>query len=387
MKKMKIVALAVGVVFFSQAAGAQWTASQRLTWTSGWSEYPAIAVDSSGNVHVVWRDEKPDTYVVLYTRSLDGGGTWQPIQRLTWTGSSSNPSVAVPSVAVDSLGRVHVVWCYDSPGNMEIYYKGSTDGGATWGPSKRLTWTSGSSGLPAIAVDSFGSIHVAWSDDTYAGYEIYYKRSTDGGTTWTPNRRLTWTADNSYLGDMAVDALGNPHLVWEDYTTVDDEIYHKRGINGGLSWATSQRLTWNAGFSAYADIAWEPSGHLQLVWEDQTPGNAEIYYKRSPDLGLNWETSQRLTWNSGPSYFPAIAADPDGNLHAVWQNDVSGDSEILYKKSPDNGTSWFAVQRLTWTSNGSQNPAIAADSSGNLHLVWQADTTESTDIYYKKSIK
>ncbi len=38
----------------STDGGSPWMTSQRITWTSGPSEHPAVAVDSSGNVHVVW---------------------------------------------------------------------------------------------------------------------------------------------------------------------------------------------------------------------------------------------------------------------------------------------------------------------------------------------
>ncbi len=54
-------------------------------------------------------------------------------------------------------------------------YKGSTDEGATWSAAQRLTWTSGWSYFPAIAIDSSNTIHVVWYDDSLGNYEIYYK--------------------------------------------------------------------------------------------------------------------------------------------------------------------------------------------------------------------
>ena len=49
---------------------------------------------------------------------------------------------------------------------------------ADWNGAKRLTWTSGSSRSPATAVDSNNHIHVVWEDLTPGNYEIYYKRGT-----------------------------------------------------------------------------------------------------------------------------------------------------------------------------------------------------------------
>lgn len=55
----------------------------------------------------------------------------------------------------------------------------------TWGKTKRLTWTSSQydSSMPAIAVDGNGHIHVVYCADTLGHYEIYYKKSTK--FTWS----------------------------------------------------------------------------------------------------------------------------------------------------------------------------------------------------------
>jgi hypothetical protein len=63
---------------------------------------------------------------------------------------------------------------------------------ADWMPAKRLTWTSGASHSAAIALDSMDQLHLVLGDETPGNYEVYYKRSTNGGSTWTAAIRLTW---------------------------------------------------------------------------------------------------------------------------------------------------------------------------------------------------
>jgi len=46
----------------------------------------------------------------------------------------------------------------------------------TWTTSKRLTWNSSFSGSPDITTDSGNNIHIVWEDDTTGQYEIYYKK-------------------------------------------------------------------------------------------------------------------------------------------------------------------------------------------------------------------
>jgi len=75
------------------------------------------------------------------------------------------------------------------------------------------------------------------------------------------------------------------------------------------------------------------SSNLHVVWYDDTPGNREIYYTKSTDGGVKWTTSQRLTWTSGVSWHPAICTDASGNPYVFWQNNAPGNHEIYYKKN------------------------------------------------------
>ena len=49
---------------------ATWTTSQRLTWNSDDSLWPDIAVDSSGNVHLVWYDYTPGMPEIYYRKYI-----------------------------------------------------------------------------------------------------------------------------------------------------------------------------------------------------------------------------------------------------------------------------------------------------------------------------
>jgi len=207
--------------------------------------------------------------------------TWLSAKRLTWNPGNSFS----PAVAVDSSDNIHVAWHDWTPGNLEIYYKKSTDGGTTW-TTKRLTYNSGFSGYPAIAIDSNNHIHLVWFDETPGITEIYYKRSTDGGTTWT-TKRLTYTSGSSSHPAIAVDSNNHIHVAWSDYTPGNDEIYYKRSTDGGTTWIT-KRLTYNSGHSEYPVMAVDSNNHIHMVWQDQTPGNHEICYKKSTNGGATW---------------------------------------------------------------------------------------------------
>jgi hypothetical protein len=119
-----------------------------------------------------------------------------------------------------------------------------------------------------------------------------------------------------------------------------------------------------------------------LIWADNTPGNYEIYYKKRAAGGIIWTGTTRLSWTSGKTGSPEMAVDPAGGLHIVWYDNIPGNLEIYYRKSTDGGATWTTSQRITWTMENSNNPAIAAGVAGNVHLAWADTTPGNYEIYY-----
>jgi hypothetical protein len=378
MKKYIFLFSILGFFLLIQPISAQtWTTTKKLTYNSGKSSTPAIAVDTNGHLHVVWHDDTPGINEIYYKKSMDGGTTWIN-KRLTFKSGYSRD----PSIAIDSNNHVHVVWEDNTSSNFEIYYKKSTDGGVTW-ITKRMTYNPYNSFDPIIAVSSNNHVHVVWSDSTPGNSEIFNKKSTDGGAVWT-TKRLTFNSEGSFHPAIALDSNNYVHVVWQDHTPGIAEIYYKKSTDGGAAW-TTKRLTYNAGFSGIPAIAIDSNDNLHVVWYDSTPFNSEIFYKKSTDGGVNWIT-KRLTYNSGGSYTPTIAIDSNGQIHVVWYDHTSGNSEIYYKKSTNGGTTW-ATKKLSWSSGDSEYPDIAIDYINHIHVVWHDDTPGNFEIYYKKGIQ
>jgi hypothetical protein len=314
--------------------------------------------------------------ILLFLQPLSAQ-TWEPSKRLTWNSGGSFG----PAIASDSANNIHLVWHDDTPGNNEIFYKKSTDGGTTW-TTKRLTWNWTGSHGANLSIDSSDNIYVSWYNYTPGPADIYYMKSTNGGTTWT-TKRLTWNPGDSVFPHMAIDSSDNIHIVWYDNSPGNAEIYYKMSTNGGTAW-TTKRLTWSPESSASPTIAVDSSNRIHVVWHDDTPGKSEIYYKRSTDGGATWAT-KRLTWSAGHSYIPTIAIDSSNNIHVVFYDFTPGNYEIFYRKSTDGGLTWTG-KRLTWNPGNSYYPDINADSSDNIHVSWFDSTPPGNyEIYYTGS--
>jgi len=386
---MKTDIVKIGIVlvfcmtFFSYSLYA-WGPVKRLSWTAEQSHYPTLAIDSTNIIYVVW-DEWDEVGSlngdIFFKKSSNGGNTWSTRQQLTFTAAHTTSA----DIACDSSDNIHLVWEDKTPGNHEIYYKNSTDSGASWSVVKRLSWTAIKSIAPSIAIDGSDVIHVIWIDNNFGNYELVYKSSADGGATWSAPLRMTFTPGDSLWPHLQAEN-NTLHVVWQDGTGFFD-IYYKMSLNGGATWSSPTRLTWTAAHSGSAKIALESVLKVHLVYMDPISGNYEIYYKRSIDGGKSWFPPVRLTWNPGWSGAPFVAAYPSGKIGIVWSDDSIGfpssAAEIFYKQSNNSGVTWSGTTRITWNTDVDQNPKLAFDSTGILHLVWEGQRSYWFDIFYK----
>lgn len=388
LKKTLIVSALIGSsMLFSQT----WTPIQRLTWSNRYSDTPIITVDSLDNLHVIWVEnlsppailpENDSIFIsnfdIFHKKSTNAGGSWGVTTRLTWNADQS----IHPQSAVDSNDYIHLVWEDWSSGNGQIYYKKSIDRGASWSAVKRLTWTSNGCHKPAINIDLNDNIHVIFYDNNY---EIYYKRSTDSGATWDPVKRLTWTPGFSLDSDITSDPIGFLYMVWIDDTPGNNEIYFKRSADSGTTWDQPQRLTWNLPQESTPKIGADKNYGVHIIYPKYiSTGNYEIYYKNTANLGSSWSAPKRLTWTSNWSSSQDFSLDSSDRLHLSWVEIMSENREIFYKKTTNSGLTWSSPQRLTWNPAPSENPSIAADSANDVHLVWIDENTGIRQVYYKR---
>jgi len=376
-----------------------WTPPKRLTWNTGDSAYPAVAVNSAKNIHIVWVDDVSGNMEIYYRKSLDSGATWSAIKRLTWNAGYSS----VPRIAIDSSDNIHIVWMDDSPGNPEIYYKCSTDNGTSWSSPQRVTWNLTPSGYPDIACDTTNRAHIVWDEyfpttlsrqdnkDLFipsGNRDIFYKNVSGGGTSWSTVKRLSWNSAESR--NVKIGAYGNNmlHVVWRDSNYGNDEIFYKRSSDGGTTFSGINRLTYNLGQSTLPDIAVDLHHGVHVVWGDYSFGNSEICYKYSSG-GISWSALKRLTWNTDASYTPCIdttTVNTTVHISVVWINIIQGNIDLFHKSSTMNGSTWGASERLTWTTSVDYSPVIAFEQSAlGLNVLWYAWIASSNEIFYKRN--
>lgn len=150
-----------------------------LSENDGISQNPSMSAIEN-MVHVVWEDSTPGNAEILYTRSLDDGANFSPIESL----SINTVGASVPAIiALES--NVYVAWSDSTPGNPDILFRRSANNGANFGPSENLSNCCGFSNGPAIAAIE-SNVYVVWGDDISGNWEILYRKSVNSGVTFEP---------------------------------------------------------------------------------------------------------------------------------------------------------------------------------------------------------
>jgi len=232
----------------------------------------------------------------FFAKSSDNGLSW--VSSYISRGALETQPVIAANVNDDAI-YVHAGWTdwREGNGNPEIYYSKSTNGGDSWN-EQELVSASDTTWLPDIAVNN-NYIHVVWADKRNTGnFEIYYKRYYSG--SWGNDVRLTNLAGRSWFPSIAIYG-DNVYLVWQDDRAVNPGVYYRKSTNNGTSW---QSETYIGPMGHHPDIAVDANG-IYVVYDKDN----EIFYR---EYIIGWSTPNQITLNFVPDSFPQISANTLG---------------------------------------------------------------------------
>jgi Neuraminidase (sialidase) len=241
----------------------------------------SIAVDSHHGaqdiVYVGWRLNIPNVKNAapksMVATSTDGGRTFSaPVDLSQFTkatfqdgtGATFNVHFNTPHLAVNqktgalySVMEVRTFCCgVQSPPPQPIYLATSTDRGKTFA-TKQLTRISPDGSAPIVqwtpAGGSQGTLLTVFQDkigQSQGSADIYLQRSTDGGSTWSPEVRLNDDDPSNqtyhYLPNMSVAPNGRVDVAWYDFRnskSFAQDVYYTYSNDAGATWASNIRAT------------------------------------------------------------------------------------------------------------------------------------------------
>src|SRR5918994_1422557 len=146
----------------------------------------------------------------------------------------------------------------------------------------------------------------------------------------------------------------NVFVIWPDNKTSigKSDIFLAKSIDGGASFKDVLNLSNTTGRSANPELIIS-GANIYVTWlEDfNNSGNWEIYFKASNDNGTTFNKPINISNNTGLSEDPEIAADEENVILTWWDNSTSnGDRHVMYRASTDNGTTFNPTITLNTTA-------------------------------------
>lgn len=382
-------------IFFSRSTdnGVTWQPAVNLSNNPGRSLYPQIVVSGS-SVHVVWHQDSSDytSGDVFIRSSTNNGATWGAKINLSATGDVT--TLEDHEIAVSGSNVFVVWWELSDSGKGDVFLRRSTDNGATWKAIVNVSNNFSQSSDPDIA--AFGSnVYVVW--DNWGGtgeHEIFFRRSTDGGATWKANVNISQNPTRSSEPEIAASG-SNVYVAWPDGRCFDKtencDILFRGSANGGATWMSVKNLSNTAEISILPQFAASGS-NVYLVWVDKlvvisSPdglGEGEIFFRRSTDGGATWKPIVNQSNNPGDSRTPHISVSGP-NVYIAWSQVNAEESayDLFFRRSTDNGAAWKSKVNLSNTGRGFD--LDLASSGSDVYAALNDATTGNSGIFFRVS--
>ncbi len=288
-----------------------------------------------------------------------------------------------PAIARTNDGKLWVVW-HSWRSDNNIWYKTSDDNGVTWSADTQLTTDPSSDYDPAIVQASDGTIWVVWYSYRSGNADIWYKTSTDGGTSWSVATQLTTDANSDYSPAITQTSDSTIWVVWYSYRSGNADIWYKTSSDGGATWSSAVQLTTAPEGDYRPAIAPTSDGTIWVFWDSWRSDHPAIWYKTSSDGGASWSPDAEFSTDTNWDWMPVIVQTSDGTIWVArqsWSWDL-WNWDIWYKTSSDGGTTWSADQQSTQFTGDDLDPGLAALPSDQVALVWHSDRAVNFDIWF-----
>ncbi|MFC1636933.1 sialidase family protein [Planctomycetota bacterium] len=357
----------ISAIYFSRSidGGQTFSDPKNISYQNSYSAYfPKIAIGDQGYIYLVWVQSYPQDHIWI-SYSSDYGATFSPPKVIAAADGGAE-------IAVDSQGNVNIV-LYDIvyPARY-VYFCRSIDNGETF--SSPIYLSIGTA--PKIAVDSDGKIYIVWDYD-----EIYFTCSSNGETFSDPVNLSADLYDGNSNPEMVVDSGGNINIVWRNAAYAGNEVYFRRSTDGGATFDTPVNVSNTPNKqSASPQIAVDSQGHISVAWWQGVEGSTktDIFFSYSTDgtcFSAPTNISNTLTVSSQRQ---KIAVDDQGNINIIW-DEHDPDSGIFFSRSVDGGMSFSEPKDLYV---GAATPQCTIDNTGDVFAVcWKDD-----DIHFIRSL-
>ncbi len=228
---------------------------------------PKIAIDSHGDLHLVWQEWKAGQWDVMYEKINSAGN-----RLIAPVDVSSDPTNSTePVLALDNSGNVNILWLDDNstPG-YSIFYRGLDEHGYFRTPVRRISVVSPDT---EISVSYNKALNVVFTGSREnESYGLIYTQLNDTGVTVLDDTNLTPVNSVNASSPSVFSSRNRNFVVWAAGKHVEFSTYDTKGNSIGKLFTIAR------GNSSHPQIA-VSKDFLGVVWVEQYVNKSELFFR------------------------------------------------------------------------------------------------------------
>src|SRR6266705_708847 len=358
------------------AASGTWGTTLTLDANANTITVPKLYVDASGNAIATWVQSDGTANSIWNSRYSAASNTWSAAVTV-----DTLATIAVDPVAtVNAAGQAAIAWRQPAAGtttpNSLMVARFTTSWQA---PVLVEARTNDITAAPSIAMDSLNNVQVVWTQSDGTAVSTYTNRFSASSGTWGTATLLETGTGATSNAQVAFDQNGNGFALWQTSTSVLSRRYD-RATN---TFAAAVTLDFSTAAITTPKLYVDASGNAIATWV-QSNGSVNSIWASVYSAATN-------TWSAAVNFFLApstVAADPaaainaNGDAIVAWRQPSSGTTPNDLFVSNFSSGNWSQPQVIeTRADNITAAPSVAIDAAGDAQVVWQQSDGTAASIY------
>ena len=335
---------------------------------------PKIVVDTDGNAIAVWSQATDTRDGSIWARRFDSAsGSWQTSTRMD---NVNRGNAYSPVVAIDTNGNVIVLWTQYDDGTGTLWAKRFDVTSGNWDIATLIqNFTSlGTVGSYHVRMDTNGNAIAVWSQQNGGGHDIWANRFNITSGNWQSATLIESNTGSAGNPKVAIDTEGNAVVVWGQKTGTQYKVWTNSFDITSNRWLSASMIeSDNMGDAEYPEITIDKSGDIIIVWIQCDDLQYNVWSSRFVKNSGYRQVPVLIGHDNGTAHTSEIAIDKDGNAIVIWD----AYSKLRFRK--DIWTNRLDSTTGRWQANALKmdnlykvnSPHIVIDNNNNAIAIWQ----------------
>ena len=352
-------------------AGWAYSSDGGLTWTfpgcinpGNFQSDPVLDYDNSGNFYYNSLESTPNSFPCFVYKSINGGVTWN---NGAYIGGGDKQWMTVDRSGGIGEGNIYSSWTSSTSDCAPGFFTRSTDGGSTFDSCTIIpddvSWA-------AEAVGNSGELYLGGRSPFTAAVKVAKSATAQDSSQSASWQQVTTCNLGGFMTAFTqinpVGLTGQPCIdvdrsngpgrnyvyvlcsVQSYYNSDPADVMFNKSTNAGTTWNNAAPVKINddndtTNTQWFGTMSVAPNGRIDVIWLDtrDNPGSdsSALYYSYSIDQGSTWSANEKLSDSFDPhvgypnqpkmgDYFDMVSNNT--GAHLAWVSTFNGEQDVYY---------------------------------------------------------